>query len=63
MEIRQIVPKVSILIQVYKHVFVCLKRISHSFRESMPMLVDNFNVDAWDNCAAPIFDAIAADLP
>ncbi|KAI0225719.1 hypothetical protein LSAT2_023513 [Lamellibrachia satsuma] len=38
-------------------------RISHSFRESMPLLVDNFNVDAWDNCAAPIFDAIAAALP
>ncbi|KAI0225717.1 Giant hemoglobins B chain [Lamellibrachia satsuma] len=38
-------------------------RISHSFRESMPMLIANFNVDAWDNCAAPIFDAIAAALP
>ncbi|KAI0233323.1 Giant hemoglobins B chain [Lamellibrachia satsuma] len=38
-------------------------RISHSFRESMPLLVDNFNVDAWDNCVTPIFDAIAADLP
>ncbi|KAI0234788.1 hypothetical protein LSAT2_014854 [Lamellibrachia satsuma] len=38
-------------------------RLYRAFRVSMPMLIDNFNVDAWDNCVTPIFDAIAADLP
>ncbi|KAK2182943.1 hypothetical protein NP493_330g01015 [Ridgeia piscesae] len=29
---------------------------------ALPQLADNFNTDAWYNCALPIFEAIAADL-